>query len=66
VRTRTQSKERPLTLDELEQEHIREVLASTGNNKCQAAVLLGIDRKTLYRKLARMTRPENETGARAR
>ena len=41
-----------LTLDELEREYIARVLEQTGGNKYQAAHLLGIDRKTLYRKLA--------------
>ncbi|WP_447603895.1 helix-turn-helix domain-containing protein [Nitrospira sp. Nam80] len=36
----------------MEQEYIRRVLEKTGGNKYQAAQLLGIDRKTLYRKLA--------------
>jgi len=39
------------TLAEVEREHIREVLASVGNNKTRAAEILGIDRKTLRNKL---------------
>ncbi len=42
---------RRLTLDQLEQEYIRRVLASVAGNKSEAAAILGIDRKTLYRKL---------------
>lgn len=37
--------------EETEKEHIIEALKRTGNNKSKAALLLGIDRKTLYNKL---------------
>ena len=37
----------------VEERYIRRVLGSVGNNKTRAAKLLGFDRKTLYRKLAR-------------
>jgi two-component system response regulator HydG len=40
-----------LTLDELERAYILEVLTSVSGNKSRAADILGIDRKTLYRKL---------------
>jgi DNA-binding NtrC family response regulator len=40
-----------MTLEELEHEYIGAILASVGGNKTEAATLLGIDRKTLYRKL---------------
>jgi two-component system response regulator HydG len=39
------------TLAEVEAEYIRNVLASVGGNKTQAASILGIDRKTLREKL---------------
>jgi len=39
------------SLAEVEAEHIRNVLASTGGNKVRAAHILGIDRKTLREKL---------------
>jgi DNA-binding NtrC family response regulator len=39
------------TLAERESRYIREVLAFTGGNKQQAAKILGIGRKTLYRKI---------------
>jgi DNA-binding NtrC family response regulator len=43
--------DRTLPLDEVEKEYILRILEKTGGNKYQAAQLLGIDRKTLYRKL---------------
>ena len=46
--------ERMLPLEELEQAYIRRILEKMGGNKYQAAQVLGIDRKTLYRKLAEM------------
>jgi DNA-binding NtrC family response regulator len=42
------------TLAETEMDQIRRVLAATGGNKSRAAAVLGIERKTLYRKLERM------------
>jgi len=42
------------TLVDAESEQIRRVLAATGGNKSRAAQILGIERKTLYRKLERM------------
>jgi DNA-binding NtrC family response regulator len=42
---------RGLTLDELEREYIQRVLAAESGNKTRAAQRLGLDRKTLYRKL---------------
>jgi DNA-binding NtrC family response regulator len=42
------------TLAETETDQIRRVLAATGGNKSRAAAILGIERKTLYRKLERM------------
>jgi len=44
----------PESLAETEAEQIRRVLAATGGNKSRAAQILGIERKTLYRKLDRM------------
>lgn len=41
------------TLEYLEREHIRRVLAAAGGNKTQAARILGIDRVSLWRKLKR-------------
>jgi DNA-binding NtrC family response regulator len=42
------------TLADTEADQIRRVLAATGGNKSRAARILGIERKTLYRKLERM------------
>jgi DNA-binding NtrC family response regulator len=47
----TGASRRQLPLRELEREYILEVLRSTGGNKTRAAEILGLDRKTLYRKL---------------
>ena len=43
--------EKTLPLDEVEKEYIKKILEKMGGNKYQAAQALGIDRKTLYRKL---------------
>jgi len=40
---------RPLA--EVEAEHVRNVLSNVGGNKTRAAEILGIDRKTLRKKL---------------
>jgi len=45
------SVEQNMTLRELERKYILEVLRRTGGNKSRAAELLGLDRKTLYRRL---------------
>jgi DNA-binding NtrC family response regulator len=42
------------TLAEAGEDQIRKILQATGGNKSKAAQLLGIERKTLYRKLERM------------
>jgi DNA-binding NtrC family response regulator len=57
------AKAKRLTLDELEREYILEILRESGGNKSRAAEVLGLDRKTLYRKLDeyRAADSENET-----
>jgi len=53
--TAMESRERPVeTLADAAEDQIRKVLAATGGNKSKAAQVLGIERKTLYRKLERM------------
>ena len=42
------------TLSEVESDYIRETLAATKGNKTEAARILGISRKNLYERLARM------------
>jgi DNA-binding NtrC family response regulator len=62
---------RRMSLAELEREFIERVLEDEGGNKTRAAQRLGLDRKTLYRKLdeyakadgkARPSSPETESG----
>jgi len=43
-----------LTLEELERLHIRGVLERCGGNRSRAAAMLGIERKSLYRKARRL------------
>jgi transcriptional regulator with GAF, ATPase, and Fis domain len=43
----------PLTLDEVERRHILDTLTQTGWNKSRTAVILGIERSTLDRKIRR-------------
>jgi DNA-binding NtrC family response regulator len=53
--TAMESRERAVeTLADAEEDQIRKILSATGGNKTKAAQLLGIERKTLYRKLDRM------------
>jgi two-component system response regulator HydG len=42
-----------VTLDELERRYILRVLALVGGNKSRAADILGVDRRTLYRRIER-------------
>jgi DNA-binding NtrC family response regulator len=54
---------RKMTLAELEREYIERVLEDEGGNKTRAAQRLGLDRKTLYRKLEEYTRADAEEPA---
>ncbi|RJP17235.1 MAG: hypothetical protein C4520_17180 [Candidatus Abyssobacteria bacterium SURF_5] len=47
------------TLDEIEKEHIMSVLEKCGGRKGEAAKLLGIDRKTLFRKVKALKPEQN-------
>jgi DNA-binding NtrC family response regulator len=55
--------EKQLRLDQLEHHYIHAILDSVKGNKTEAANILGIDRKTLYRKLDVYAHwnPENQT-----
>ncbi|MBA3820115.1 MAG: sigma-54-dependent Fis family transcriptional regulator [Deltaproteobacteria bacterium] len=47
----TESPAQMLTLDEMQHRYVRQVLAAVGGNKTQAAQILGIDRRSIYRRL---------------
>ena len=47
----TESPGELITLDEMERRYVRQVLAAVGGNKTHAARILGIDRRSLYRRL---------------
>ncbi len=51
---------RKMNLAELEREYIERVLADEGGNKTRTAQRLGLDRKTLYRKLDEYARRRSE------
>jgi DNA-binding NtrC family response regulator len=51
---------RGLTLADLEREYITRVLAAEGGNKTRAAQRLGLDRKTLYRKIEEYERQDGQ------
>ncbi len=56
-----ESAERLLPLEEMEKLYIKRMLEKTRGNKFQAAQILGIDRKTLYRKLGEMEKVKTHT-----
>jgi Nif-specific regulatory protein len=43
----------PTTIEEMERQHVMKTLAAVGGNKTKAAAILGIERSTLDRKLAK-------------
>jgi transcriptional regulator with PAS, ATPase and Fis domain len=59
-RTATRRRDTPwATLEEMEERYIREVLEGTNGNISRAAEILGIDRRTLYRKLEKPVNSES-------
>jgi two-component system response regulator HydG len=54
-----------LTLDQLERRYIMRVISATGGNKALAARTLGLDRRTLYRKLERYAAEESAAAMQA-
>ncbi|HSB77150.1 MAG TPA: sigma-54 dependent transcriptional regulator [Candidatus Methylomirabilis sp.] len=54
-----------VSLDELTRQHLVRVLVSTGGNKKRAAEILGVDRRTLYRMLARYAIPSPDASPEA-
>ncbi len=53
-----------VTMEEVERRYILRVLALAGGNKSQAAQVLGFDRRTMYRKLARYAESDSAASAR--
>jgi transcriptional regulator with PAS, ATPase and Fis domain len=51
-------REKPLSLAEVEAEYVAEILAAAKGNKTEAARILGISRKNLYEKLARLRKDD--------
>jgi two-component system response regulator HydG len=49
-----------LTLDEMQHRYVRQVLAAVGGNKTQAAQILGIDRRSIYRRLEASRQPAEQ------
>ena len=52
-----------MTLRELDELYVERILALTGGNKVQAAKILGIDRKTLYRRAERNAKDQTAEAA---
>jgi hypothetical protein len=65
----TESPGELITLDEMERRYVRQVLNAVGGNKTHAARILGIDRRSLYRRLEEPRheqKPADATAATAR
>ncbi|PYS47492.1 MAG: sigma-54-dependent Fis family transcriptional regulator, partial [Acidobacteria bacterium] len=56
------SQSTPVTLDELERQHIMRVLTEAGGNRERTAAILGISARTLYRKLREYETASNHAG----
>jgi two-component system response regulator HydG len=52
-----------VSLQELERRYIERVLKLVGDNKSRAAQILGVDRRTLYRKLERFEEEKKANGS---
>jgi DNA-binding NtrC family response regulator len=52
-----------ISLEELERRYVAKVLKMVGGNKSRAAEILGLDRRTLYRKLDRINEEQKSAGA---
>src|SRR5215208_6776336 len=55
----TESPGELITLDEMERRYVRQVLNAVGGNKTHAARILGIDRRSLYRRLEEPRHDQN-------
>ncbi|HEX3280396.1 MAG TPA: sigma-54 dependent transcriptional regulator [Pyrinomonadaceae bacterium] len=53
-------RKQPQTLAEVEADYVQEILAAAKGNKTDAARILGISRKNLYEKLARVNRKDED------
>ena len=59
----TESPGELITLSEMERRYVRQVLAAVGGNKTHAARILGIDRRSLYRRLEEPRKDKSEKTA---
>ncbi|HLL21755.1 MAG TPA: helix-turn-helix domain-containing protein, partial [Kofleriaceae bacterium] len=57
----TESPGELITLDEMERRYVRQVLNAVGGNKTHAARILGIDRRSLYRRLEEPRHDQTKT-----
>src|SRR3954465_3007478 len=58
----TESPGELITFHEMERRYVRQVLPARGGNKTPAARILGIDRRSLYRRLEEPRAPGNGNG----